>query len=51
MFRKSKLSAAALAATGTLSAGQVIADGGMIEEVVVSGIRDSPHQLRQMSEK
>jgi TonB-dependent receptor len=41
MFRKSKLSAAVLAAAGTLSAGQVIAQEGMIEEVVVSGIRGS----------
>ena len=41
MFRKSKLSVAVLAAAGTLSAGQVIAQEGMIEEVVVSGIRGS----------
>ena len=33
MFRKSKLSVAVLAAAGTLSAGQVIAQEGMIEEV------------------
>ena len=41
MFRKSKLSVAVLAAAGTLSAGQVIAQEGMIEEVVVSGSENS----------
>ena len=41
MFRKSKLSVAILAAAGTLAAGQVIADGSSIDEVVVTGIRGS----------
>jgi TonB-dependent receptor len=41
MFRKSKLSVAILAAAGTLAAGQAIADGASIEEVVVTGIRGS----------
>ena len=41
MFRKSKLSVAILAAAGTLVAGQVIAEGSSIDEVVVTGIRGS----------
>ena len=41
MFRKSKLSAAILAAAGTLVAGQSIAAGNSIDEVVVTGIRGS----------
>jgi len=41
MFKKSKLSVAILAAAGTLVAGQVIAEGSSIDEVVVTGIRGS----------
>ncbi len=41
MFRKSKLSVAILAAAGTLVAGQTIAEGSSIDEVVVTGIRGS----------
>jgi len=41
MFRKSKLSVAILAAAGTLVAGQVIAEGSSLDEVVVTGLRGS----------